>query len=251
MKVDAKGVFKDNQKLFLSMGAVVILSMLIASATSQNVFNFWDLNGSATGPLNPVGNNNNGGNNSGDLPEPVSNGKNNAYNNPPPTVINRGSDYSARISTNMGSIELDLYQDEAPEAVNNFVFLAQENFYDGTSFHRVIEGFIIQGGDPKGDGTGGPGYELSLESDPTLKFEPFVIAMSEGSGANDAHGSQFFITSREFDSNTLDGKYTIFGFVTGGFTIVDKIESQTVYQGNSEYRPLNPIIINDIEIVEN
>lgn len=249
MKIDVKGAFKDNQKLFLSMAAVVVLSMLIASASSQNVFNFWDLNGPANGPLDSVGGNNGFGVKKDGKPDPVNNRKNNSYSRPPANVMVAGNDYFAIISTNYGDIEVDLYESDAPATVNNFIFLANDKFYAGTSFHRVIDGFIIQGGDPKGDGTGSPGYEIDLEVKSTLKFEPFVIAMSEGSSPSSAHGSQFFITSRDFNSNTLDGSYTIFGSVTSGFTIVDKIESQDVYDGDENYRPMSPITVSDIKIV--
>ena len=127
---------------------------------------------------------------------------------------------SLTLETSKGKIELELFPDKAPLTVANFANLAQRGFYDGLTFHRVIKDFMIQGGDPDGRGTGGPGYKFADEFDPSLKHStPGMLSMANaGPGTN---GSQFFIT--HVATPWLDGKHTIFGRVTQGQDIVDKI----------------------------
>lgn len=118
-----------------------------------------------------------------------------------------------------GSFTIDLYPDKAPVTVNSFVFLAREKFFDGTTFHRVLDGFMAQGGDPTGTGMGGPGYEFQNE-DSDLKFDkPGVLAMANA--GRDTNGSQFFITF--VPTPQLDGGYTIFGQVIDGMDVVNSI----------------------------
>lgn len=124
-----------------------------------------------------------------------------------------------RIKTNKGTIEFELFGKEAPKAVSNFIFLTNEGFYNGLTFHRREEGFVIQGGDPKGDGSGGPGYQFEDEK-VTLDYEKGIVAMAN-SGAN-TNGSQFFIMLA--DKKDLPKSYTIFGKVTKGIDVVDKIK---------------------------
>ncbi|MCB0047289.1 MAG: peptidylprolyl isomerase [Caldilineaceae bacterium] len=128
--------------------------------------------------------------------------------------------YEAKIETNRGTIVLDLYPEYAPQTVNNFVFLANQGFYDGVTFHRVIDNFMIQGGDPTGSGRGGPGYKFADEFDGNpLRHETGVISMANaGPGTN---GSQFFITHGP--QPHLDGRHTVFGKVTDGMDVVNKI----------------------------
>ncbi len=128
---------------------------------------------------------------------------------------------TARISTNRGEIQLDLHEDKAPVTVANFVNLVHRGYYDGLSFHRVIPEFMIQGGCPKGDGTGGPGYRFEDECTPELPHDgPGTLSMANsGPGTN---GSQFFIT--HVKTPWLDGNHTVFGKVTGGQEIVDAIQ---------------------------
>jgi peptidyl-prolyl cis-trans isomerase B (cyclophilin B) len=129
--------------------------------------------------------------------------------------------YAVTIETGKGLIELELYPDYAPVTVNNFVFLARSNFYDGVSFHRVIPKFMIQGGDPTGSGRGGPGYRFQDEFDGNpLRHERGVISMAN-SGPN-TNGSQFFITHGP--QPHLDGRHTVFGKVIKGQEVVDSIE---------------------------
>ncbi len=130
------------------------------------------------------------------------------YAAPPKMVIDPKKTYTATIETSRGKIVLDLYASDAPKTVNNFVFLAREGFYDGLAFHRVIPNFMIQGGDPKGTGEGGPGYEFEDETQNNpRKFQTGTLAMANA-GAN-TNGSQFFITHKP--TAWLQGKHTIFG----------------------------------------
>lgn len=124
-----------------------------------------------------------------------------------------------RIKTKKGDIEFELFGKDAPKAVSNFIFLTNEGFYDGLTFHRREEGFVIQGGDPAGDGTGGPGYKFEDEK-VSRDYDRGIVAMAN-SGPN-TNGSQFFIMLA--DNNTLPKQFTIFGKVTKGMDMVDKIQ---------------------------
>ncbi|AZK44390.1 peptidylprolyl isomerase [Erysipelothrix sp. P66] len=137
-----------------------------------------------------------------------------------------------------GIIKVELYPDIAPNTVNNFISLAQNSFYDGLLFHRVIPGFMIQGGDPKGTGTGGPGYTIKGEFaqnnfDNPIKHQRGVISMARSKG-NDTAGSQFFIVTS--DSPHLDGSYAAFGNVIEGMETVDRIVN---VKTNQENRPVD------------
>ena len=135
-------------------------------------------------------------------------------------VLEEGKDYQVIIETNKGVIRADLFEDEAPNTVNNFVFLAQNQFYDGIIFHRVLENFMAQTGDPTGTGTGGPGYQFEDEfSDELTHDGPGVLSMAN-SGPN-TNGSQFFITFQE--TPHLDGMHSVFGKVLEGEEILDEI----------------------------
>ena len=142
------------------------------------------------------------------------------WDNPPAMQIDTGKTYKAAIETGKGIIELELYPQHAPKTVNNFVFLAEEGFYDGTSFHRVIGNFMIQGGDPTGTGRGGPGYrfEDELKKNPLTHGEKVISMANAGP---DTNGSQFFITHSP--QPHLNGKHTVFGTVVAGREVVDSI----------------------------
>jgi peptidyl-prolyl cis-trans isomerase B (cyclophilin B) len=147
------------------------------------------------------------------------------WNNPPEMQIDPKTTYYATIETDRGDIELELYPEHAPKTVNNFVFLAQEGFYDGVFFHRVIGDFMIQGGDPTGTGRGGPGYRFEDECKGNpLKHETGVISMANA-GPN-TNGSQFFITHSP--QPHLDGRHTVFGKVTSGQDVVDAVRQGDV-----------------------
>jgi peptidyl-prolyl cis-trans isomerase B (cyclophilin B) len=149
------------------------------------------------------------------------------WNKPPEMQIDPKKAYKVTIETNRGSIELELYPEHAPRTVNNFVFLAREGFYDGVKFHRVIENFVIQGGDPTGSGRGGPGYRFAdeVKGNP-LKHETGVISMANA-GPN-TNGSQFFITHSP--QPHLNGKHTVFGKVIDGMDVVRSIREGDVMQ---------------------
>jgi len=143
------------------------------------------------------------------------------WDSPPEMKIDANKSYQAVMETSKGTIELELYPQHASQTVNNFVFLSREGFYDGLSFHRVISNFMIQGGDPAGTGSGGPGYNFPDEFDGNpLKHEKGVISMANA-GPN-TNGSQFFIT---LDPQAhLNGNHTVFGKVIKGQEVVDGIQ---------------------------
>lgn len=144
----------------------------------------------------------------------------NQWDSPPAMEIEPNKTYHAIIETERGDIQLALYAQNAPKTVNNFVFLAREGFYDGVSFHRVINNFMIQGGDPTGSGRGGPGYQFEDElAENPLVHETGVISMANA-GPN-TNGSQFFITHSP--QPHLNGKHTVFGKVISGQEVVDAI----------------------------
>ncbi len=155
-------------------------------------------------------------------------------------VTNNKKSYTATIKTSAGNIVVKLSKD-TPVTTNNFVFLAQKKFYDGVIFHRVIPGFMIQGGDPTGTGMGGPGYKFADEKF-TGEYKRGVIAMAN-SGAN-TNGSQFFIMHADYP---LPPNYVIFGETTEGLETVDKIAAGKT--GPSD-RPVAPVVIETIEITE-
>jgi len=153
------------------------------------------------------------------------------YDSPPPMVIDQDKEYYATVKmVKGGEFVIQLYPDKAPITVNNFVFLAREGYFDGTTFHRVLDGFMAQGGDPTGTGMGGPGYEfVNEDSDLTFDKEGVVAMANAG---RDTNGSQFFITfgPQEF----LNGGYTIFGQVIDGMDVVNDITLRDPQQ-NPDY----------------
>lgn len=149
----------------------------------------------------------------------------------------------ARFETNQGNFTIALFGDKAPKTVSNFIFLAKDGFYNGLTFHRVIDGFMIQGGDPSGNGTGGPGYQFEDEFVSSLTFaKPGILAMAN-SGPN-TNGSQFFITVAPTEH--LNNKHTIFGQVVEGMETVNKIAK---VQKDQNDKPLESVVISKIEII--
>ncbi|MDH4112203.1 MAG: peptidylprolyl isomerase [Actinomycetota bacterium] len=160
----------------------------------------------------------------GEVP-PTADGKTPQYLGPPPMTIDPKASYTATIATSCGTFEVELLPGIAPTAVNNFAFLADKGFYDGLTFHRIVDGFVIQGGDPLGDGTGGPGYTFDVETSPKQTFDsPGLVAYANGGpGTN---GSQFFVTlapTPELDPGGAAGEFSIFGRVTDGLDVVERI----------------------------
>jgi len=146
-----------------------------------------------------------------------------SYDRPPEMLISPDKDYYATFRTEKGSIRIRLFADKAPQTVNNFVFLAREGFFDGTTFHRVIKDFMVQGGDPTGTGTGGPGYRIRDEFHPDLKHDkPGILSMANA-GPNTG-GSQFFITHAP--TPWLDERHAVFGEVVEGMELVYAIRGR-------------------------
>jgi cyclophilin family peptidyl-prolyl cis-trans isomerase len=164
-----------------------------------------------------------------------------SYTTPPEFSIDAARKYTARIETSEGEMTAELFASEAPQTVNNFVFLAREGFYDGVIFHRVIPGFMIQGGDPTGSGRGGPGYRFNDEP-VSRKYSRGILAMANA-GPN-TNGSQFFVMHSDYN---LPPSYTIFGRLTSGEDVLDKIANAPT---GAQDRPINPAMINGVEITE-
>jgi cyclophilin family peptidyl-prolyl cis-trans isomerase len=142
------------------------------------------------------------------------------YSAPPAMEINLNKTYVATIETEKGDIVIELFANKVPNTVNNFVFLARQGFYDGTTFHRVLADFMAQAGDPTGTGSGGPGYRFRDEFHPTLKHDgPGVLSMAN-SGPN-TNGSQFFITYKA--TSGLDNRHAVFGRVTEGMDVLKSL----------------------------
>jgi cyclophilin family peptidyl-prolyl cis-trans isomerase len=148
---------------------------------------------------------------------------------------------AATLHTNHGAIEVELHDDDAPKTVGNFTKLAGDGFYDGVVFHRVIPDFMIQGGDPTGTGTGGPGYTFEDEIN-DHKVERGALAMANA-GPN-TNGSQFFIVTAEA-TPWLDGKHTVFGRVTGGMDVVDSISQ---VETDAQDKPREAVVIERVEL---
>jgi len=164
------------------------------------------------------------------------------YSSPPAMGIDPQKSYSATIQTAGGDIVLQLFADKTPNTVNNFVFLAREGFYDGVIFHRVIENFMVQGGDPTGTGRGGPGYSFADEFHPELRHDgPGVLSMANA-GPN-TNGSQFFIT--HVATPHLDGKHSVFGRVTGGLDVLMAIPARDPAQAQAPAVAIKTILIEE------
>ncbi len=153
------------------------------------------------------------------------------WSSPPSMTINANKTYTIVMHTNMGDLTITLLPKEAPIAANNFLFLCQQHFYDNVVFHRVVAGFMIQGGDPTGTGTGGPGYSFTIEVPKHYDYTPGIVAMAN-TGQPDSNGSQFFIMLSNY-SGKLPKSYTIFGKVTAGMATVNKIGAVPVTDNGS------------------
>jgi cyclophilin family peptidyl-prolyl cis-trans isomerase len=172
--------------------------------------------------------------------EPDSGGDRPTYSEPPPLNLEEGAVYTATLDTSCGEIVIELDAEGAPITVNNFVFLAREGFYDGLTFHRTVPGFVIQGGDPSGDGSGGPGYEFEDEL-PDDGYPLGSVAMANaGPGTN---GSQFFIVTG--DAAALTNDYSKFGQVVEGLEVAQAIES---LGDEATQLPSSPVYIYSITI---
>lgn len=278
-------IAKDNKQLIFALLGLGVVAVVMAVASREGgVLNFsTNLTGGGVGDV--TGNGSNDGNTTTDSSDDL-----------PTFTLEPGKDYKAKIYTNYGEITVDLYEDKTPIAVGNFVYLVNKGFYDDLAFHRVISGFIIQGGDPNGNGTGGPGYTfideidanalglnnikvkdatyinglypsntLSEYADKSLKvfyeeYSGYTYKSGVGggvmgnyslvmanSGAN-TNGSQFFIVLHGADVRHLDGRHTVFGEVSEGLSVVDKIGLVDVDASN---KPKIDVIIEKVEIFTN
>jgi peptidyl-prolyl cis-trans isomerase B (cyclophilin B) len=166
-----------------------------------------------------------------------------------PPAAPAGDGTTATIETDLGNIVIELYNESAPVAVENFINLAQAGFYDGVVFHRIVPGFVIQGGDPNGDGSGGPGYEI--KDDPVVgEYTRGVVAMArpanaDGSPIPDSQGSQFFICLADLrEQLPKSGGYSILGNVTSGMDVVDQIAAGEA----SSQEALDPVVMRRVTI---
>ncbi len=177
---------------------------------------------------------------------PLPAGQAKQWSEPPLMTIDNLKSYAATMKTSEGEIKIELFADETPRAVNNFIFLARQNFYDGLKFHRIIKNFMIQGGDPNGDGTGGPGYKFNDEKI-TRDYERGIVAYAN-SGPH-TNGSQFFIMHKD---TPLPKNYVIFGKVIEGMEAVDKIaETPTAKSPSGENSlPVKNALIQSVAIEE-
>ena len=175
-------------------------------------------------------------------------GTNTDINNQPASAISSGEvkkSHMVTIETNQGTIVFETYDSDAPNTVKNFTTLAEKGFYNNLTFHRVIPGFMIQGGDPKGNGTGGPGYQFADELNPNTTsykagYKKGVVAMANA-GPN-TNGSQFFIMTEDYP---LPNNYTIFGKVVSGQDVVDKIANVPTGQND---KPLTPVVMKSVTV---
>ena len=149
---------------------------------------------------------------------------------------------TAHVQTNQGAFSIELFEDKAPKTTKNFIDLAEKGFYDGVIFHRVIEGFMLQGGDPTGTGRGGPGYNIPDEFHPDLKHSEEGMLSMANAGPNTG-GSQFFVTLAP--TSWLDGKHAIFGKVVEGMEVVRTIGSTPTGPGD---QPLQEVVMESVKI---
>jgi cyclophilin family peptidyl-prolyl cis-trans isomerase len=183
---------------------------------------------------------------SGDTPCPAPDGsspRTTKFAKAPPMCIDPAKTYTADIRTNKGVITVALDAKAAPQTVNNFVVLSRYHYFDGIGFHRIIPGFVVQGGDPLGSGTGGPGYSFADELPPPGQYKEGSLAMAN-SGPN-TNGSQFFIVTGP-NGQSLQPNFSLFGHVTGGMQVAKAIEAV----GTSEGTPKERVTIDSVTVKE-
>ena len=172
---------------------------------------------------------------------------NKVYDSMPEMNIDISKKYTAVIKTSMGDMSIEFFTEDAPMTVNNFINLSRDGYYDNVIFHRVISGFMIQGGDPSGTGHGEmgkyPGYKFEDELNNQRSYDKGILAMANA--GPDTNGSQFFIMHVNYP---LPYQYTIFGFVTDGLEVIDKIASVETGDGD---KPVNDVVIKTVEVKEN
>jgi peptidyl-prolyl cis-trans isomerase B (cyclophilin B) len=165
----------------------------------------------------------------------------------PKQQLEAGKTYVATVSTNCGDFEITLDPERSPKTGGSFKSLADKGFFDGTTFHRIVAGFVVQGGDPKGDGTGGPGYSVTETPPQDLVYSKGVVAMAKtGTEPPGTSGSQFFVVTAE-DAG-LPPEYALLGTVTSGQDVVDKIGVAETDPATEQ--PVEPVVISSIEVIE-
>jgi len=200
MGLNFKDVLKEHKKILLSaLGIIVVVIILgVISSRGEDVFTL--SNDITDGGVEDLVDDNSG--------------SKQGYNNPPSMQISSGKDYGATIYTSFGQITVDLFEKETPITVNNFVFLSKEGFYNGLTFHRVIRNFVIQGGDPKGDGTGGPGYSFNDEID-AVALGLDKIKVSEASYLRSFYNSSVLVESKDMTLKEFYEKYVGYEYTEG------------------------------------
>ena len=166
------------------------------------------------------------------------------FDGPPPMCIDPSKRYTAVLSTSLGDMTIALDAVGAPQTVNNFVVLSRYHFYDGVIFHRIIQGFMCQGGDPEGSGRGGPGYRFADELPKPGRYEVGSVAMANA--GPDTNGSQFFIVSGP-SGVRLPPQYSLFGKVVSGLDVLDRMEKVQTGMGD---RPVDDVVINSVTVTE-
>lgn len=228
--------FSSHQKLFFFTLALMLILTACGTKSEQGAANGSGDKNAATAS-----------------PTPTSTPKGKTWSQPPEMKIDANKKYKAIVTTSKGKFTIELFAKDAPKTVNNFVFLSKEGFYDNVVFHRIIKPFMVQTGDPKGNGTGGPGYKFEDELKSPYQYEPGIVAMAN-SGPN-TNGSQFFICTGE-QSKGLNKipNYSIFGKVVEGMEIVQAIADTPVQAGNpgdsTPSMPTEKVTIQSVEIVE-
>lgn len=204
-----KKALGDNKKFLLLSLALLVVSIFIMIATQSGMY-------SAFSPLENKG----------------------LTYTEPKQFVQEGVDYNITISTSFGVINIDLFEDKAPESVNSLLFLISDRYYENLTFYKVIKDFVIQVGDSTADEGGNPGYSIILENT-EQPFSDYYVGM--------ANASQFFIVLPNSDKSEFNGKYSLVGKVIGGFAVIDSIAKAEV---DSSYKPLNDIKISYIQITE-
>lgn len=235
----------NKQTLFFGIGGMILAVLLVfflskSNSSISNTQEFQATEGSPTQNADATD-----GTESGTIDEPQTLGKK-TMKTPPAMQIDQSKSYSAILKTSEGDITISFNAVQTPITVNNFVSLARDGFYDGTIFHRVIDGFMVQGGDPEGTGAGGPGYQFD--------DEPFQGEYTRGTVAManagpDTNGSQFFIMHQDYP---LPKNYVIFGQVTDGLDVVDIIATAETTSGMSgeNSTPVDPVMVEQVQIIE-
>ncbi len=204
-----KETLGDNKKFLLLTVGLLAISVVIMLSLNSGLYS----------PINPLKN-----------PDQT-------YTSPT-QMLEENIDYQITLKTSLGDIYIDLYEDKAPKNVNSVLFLINKRYYEGLTFHKVIEDFVIQAGDQKGDGTGDPGYTVELENT-SESFSDYSVGM--------ANASQFFIVLPNSNKRDFNGKYSLVGRVTKGFAVVDSISKVEV---DDNYKPQNDVTINYIQVTE-